>query len=531
MPLSQCVGGRRKLSLSPVTGIGQRDSTGIWMARVDFEREMDARTIGVNRMVRVIGRWSDGTRPIYRELADAIATSIRRGDIRPGTRLPAERSLARALAVSRTTVVNAYRRLAEMKVVIRRRGSGTYALATGTQVQMASEILATLESSEVRLGGSEATRSIVDLSSAAFEAPEEVLVSAAQKMVKGLGSISRSNGYTGPGLPILREQVAAYFSDRGVPTEPTEILITGGAQQANTLFGMLTLNPGDCALIEDPAWVGAIDVYRALHCRLESVPLDRDGIICDGLLDAIGRHNPSLLYLSPTVNNPTGVLMTEERRIHLAECLRVTNIAVVEDNTLCDLLQTGITAPRPICEFTEGNVVGTIGSLSKVFWGGLRVGWIRASRPIIERLLRLKIVADQGSSPIGQLVAAALMENLDHMSKLRVAQIDARLNVAAEMLTELMPGFSWNDPDGGLCLWIRMPGGSAREFAQVAMRHGVSVVPGSLFSAVGGQHDRIRLPLSASESQLQRGIELLAASWEMYARSLDYAPLTREAIV
>lgn len=161
----------------------------------------------------------------------------------------------------------------------------------------------------------------------------------------------------------------------------------------------------------------------------------------------------------------------------------------------------------------------TIGSLSKVLWGGLRVGWIRAARPVVERLMRLKIVADMGSPVLAQTLAAELVPRFDEAVAERRDFLRDRHAALTAALGEHLPSWVWEEPRGGCTLWVRIPSGDARGLGQVAQRCGVNVVPGQVLSVEGRHADRLRLPFVHEPGVIADAVRRLAVAWEIYAGS------------
>jgi DNA-binding transcriptional MocR family regulator len=161
----------------------------------------------------------------------------------------------------------------------------------------------------------------------------------------------------------------------------------------------------------------------------------------------------------------------------------------------------------------------TIGSLSKLAWPGLRVGWVRAPEPIIERLARLKSANDLGSPLLTQAIAVRLLAAIDQIRLLRRRQLKPRRDLMAGLLRESLPDWKFRVPAGGLFLWVKLPAGDAREFAQVALRHGTLILPGPAMSAAEQHASFIRLPFLADDEMLRTGVRRLAAAWRDYQRA------------
>ena len=219
------------------------------------------------------------------------------------------------------------------------------------------------------------------------------------------------------------------------------------------------------------------------------------------------------MYLVPTFHNPTGTVLPEGARREVARLAEKTGVTVVEDESLADL-SFGPEPPPPVAAFGPRAPVLTVGSLSKLFWAGLRVGWIRGPRPVIARLTRLKVTADLSGSVVSQALAARLLPHREEVVRRRRRQLQARFERLSGLLREKIPEWTWVPPDGGLNLWARLPTPSAEDLAAVAPRHGVSIVPGPVHSPSGGCRDRVRLPFVMEEPRLAEGVARLARAWE-----------------
>jgi DNA-binding transcriptional MocR family regulator len=224
--------------------------------------------------------------------------------------------------------------------------------------------------------------------------------------------------------------------------------------------------------------------------------------------------------------------MPEPRRRILARLIGEHQLPTIDDLSLACLGLSGTEPPPPIASFAPpGAPVLTMDSVSKLGWGGLRVGWVRAPEQVIAGLGRIKAVVDLGSSLPSQLITARLLESFDEVRRERVRLLRERFELMSALLGQLLPAWSWERPQGGLCLWVRLPHGNAHEFAQVALRHGVSVVPGSVASADGSFSDYLRLPFGHQPATLEEGVRRLATAWSAYAPQGDQARQKLSVIV
>jgi DNA-binding transcriptional MocR family regulator len=203
-------------------------------------------------------------------------------------------------------------------------------------------------------------------------------------------------------------------------------------------------------------------------------------------------------------------------RRDLARLAADANLTVVEDESLSDL---GLGAPPPasVAALAPQAHVVSIGSLSKLFWGGLRIGWIRAPEPLLLRLASLKVASDLGSSIPSQLLAARLLDRADDAQRLRRAQLVEQRDALAAALAQRLPGWSFTVPDGGLSMWVRVPRGHASELAQLALRHGVSLLAGPAISADGGNAAFLRLVYVHPPGVIAEAVARLARAWDAYA--------------
>lgn len=494
-------------------------------------------------LLAALGAWTAGQGPLYHRLARALRLAIERGDLPPGTTLPPERRLAPVLAVGRGTVVAAYETLRQAQLVDRRQGSGTRVLgevraprARRGLEQPRSEPPALSRPSPPpdrpvgrttffrRLAEGDSLGTI-DLVGAYLLGPGGLPPLALEGVTEELLRLTDTSGYLPRGYAPLRTAIAEHLSRGGLPTTPDQVLVTGGAQQALDLLARHLVQPGLDVVLEDPTYPGAIDVLESAGGRLVAVPTGRQGVDVGALSDLVGGPGARLMYLIPTFHNPVGGLLSERRRREVARLLDFNphTLTLIEDASVCELvLDDGAEPPPPIAAYAPRDArVFLVGSTSKLFWGGLRVGWIRAPEPLIAQLERFKTVTDLGGSLPSQVIAARLFEHLPAVRELRRRQLTERLRLVEGLLHTLLPTWTWEHPLGGACLWVKLPYGHANQLAQLALRHGVSVVPGPVASPHGGFGDYLRLPFSLEPDALEEGLRRLARAWAAYQPSIE----------
>jgi DNA-binding transcriptional MocR family regulator len=466
-----------------------------------------------------LGDWRGGSGPLYARLADALRAAIQRGDLAAGSRLPSERVLVRRLAVSRTTVVQALALLRDLGLVESVRGSGTSVSrragphwAAGVREAPARSALA----DHVFRTATEAAADAIGFLAATFPADDTSIAADWRSIADELPELLAGNGYSPTGAPALRDAIAAHCARWGVPTTPEQILVTSGAQQAVHLLAAFFVRAGHAVALEEPTYLGAIDAFAAAGARLVSFPVGPAGLDVELVRRGLTRAAPSLLYVMPTSQNPTGSVLSESTRLALAALAEETGVPIVEDHTLSDLA-FGPTPP-PIAAFTTRGTVLLVGSMSKVFWGGLRVGWVRGPQPLIERLARLKIACDLGGSAPMHALATRLLRRADEFIASRRRRARAGYEHLAAELARRLPAWTWERPHGGLCLWAQLPSGKSTDFAVVAASHGVAVVPGTAHSPSGDDRGRLRLPFVLPHDQLSEGVARLSRAWAEFTR-------------
>lgn len=481
-----------------------------------------------------LGDWHDGHGALYAALADAVEALIRSGGLPPGTRLPAERLLARDLTVSRGTVMAAYERLRGQGLVATRQGSGTVVLAEGSPVSgpRESHLASALPHETIFRNAIVLDDDTIDLRGAYWAGSDGLDEHVLERATRRVLATSDHHGYYVLGLPALRATIARRFTERGLPTTAAQVLVTSGAQQALTLVAELSLTPGDDVVVEDPTYPGAAELFLARDVRANGVAVGSAGVELAGLARAVERVAPRLIYLMPAGHNPLGVVMPAAARQRLTELAAGWDALLVDDATFVETQRGGPVAP-PLAAFADDEVaqrIVTIGSVSKPLWGGLRVGWLRAEERLIGRLARLKALADLGTAVPSQTIADELLQDADRRYARRLGEIEEREALLAGLLTEALPTWRFTRPQAGMSLWVDI-GREAGEFAHTAMRHGVSIVPVGVASPSGSFGTHVRIPFGQPPEQLREGVRRLAAAWRAHEDHLAGAERGRVSLV
>jgi DNA-binding transcriptional MocR family regulator len=475
------------------------------------------------RLAAILSSAMGGPGPLYRQLADALKQAIDRGEIALGTVLPPERALAAALAVSRATVVAAYDRLKAEQWLESRQGSGTWvrrpdSARSGVDAVATGRLFLTIgEPDDTDPAGGSASSDLIELSVAAVTGSDTVNAVIRSLDLDEIASLTSHHGYLPQGLRALRQVVAARFSAEGLATTPDQLIVTTGAHQALSLVARQVLQPGDTVLVESPTFPGALDVFRRFGARPIPLPVDADGARTDMLEDVIARARPVMIFVAPHFHNPTGAVMPAERRLELGQRAAEHDIIVVEDLALADVAIDEVDTPPPIAALVPEATVHTIGSTAKLFWAGLRVGWLRSPDSWAVRMLATKTVADLGTPLISQLIAVKLLDQIDAVQRERRAQLRPRRDQMCALLEAHLDDWTWRRPAGGLSMWVTLPYGNADEFADMATRHGVAVVPGPSLSVDEGNRRSLRMVFARPEHDIDEGVERLIAAWGNYA--------------
>ncbi|WP_211659036.1 PLP-dependent aminotransferase family protein [Phytoactinopolyspora halophila] len=469
------------------------------------------RAIDGRQLARLLGRTQEadpigGTGTVYRHLASAIQMLILDGRLAIQTRLPSERELATALATSRTTVTAAYDALRTAGYAASRRGAGTW--TTLPDDRPADPVAAFAPST---------TSTHIDLAPAAPEAPGPELRAAYEHALTQLPHYMSGHGYHILGLPSLRDAIAARFNARGLPTTPEQIIVTSGAQHAFTLVLAALGRAGDRVIIDHPTYPNALDAIRRIHAEPVPVTLAEDGWDLEALAAAVRQSGPRLAYLLPDFQNPTGLLASDVERRHLAETLARARVVTVVDESNVEV--GFVTPPPPLATYAPGVI--TLGSAGKSFWGGLRIGWIRAEQTMIRRLATTRANLDLASPPVEQEATAHLLRQADEILPHRRADLRERRDAMIALLAEYLPGWRVRPPDGGLALWCDMGMHVSSRLTTAAGQHGLRLAAGPRFGVDGAFERRIRLPLTLPRDVMQPTVQRLAHAFESVAAGGD----------
>lgn len=448
--------------------------------------------------------WRDGTdAPAYEALSDALRVLVIDGRVPLGVRLPAERGLAEALGVSRTTVANAYARLRSDGFLVSLRGSGSV-------VHLPRELAGRPDPE--RLGGV-VDGGLLDLRKAALHAAPEV-AEAVERAVRHVPAALAGIGYDTVGDPGLRAAIAERYTERGLPTDPSQVVVTIGAQHAIALLARVLVRRGDAVLVESPTYPHAHEAFREAGGRLVGVPVDaHTGWDASALETTLRRTAPAVAYVMPELHNPTGATMPAVTRERLLATAAATGTVVVADETMGELRIDGSPEPPLAASAVPSSTVVMIGSAAKVFWGGLRIGWVRAEPDLLQRMLLARPSGDLGTPVLDQLVARELVPRTAAVLEARRTFLRAGRDDVVGALRTRLPEWDVPSPAGGLTTWVGLGRPVSSALVLAARAEGVVLASGGVFGPDGGFERFLRVPFTTAPADRERMVDVLERAW------------------
>lgn len=459
--------------------------------------------------------------PLYQQICRGLREAILSGELAEGTRLPTERALAQELGVNRTTVMNAYNELASEGLIEGHVGRGTlvrrsyrrdldepfeseyptwlFGLAEGENALLGPDarVLGEIASMSERKG-------IISFASGT-PAPEQLPTELVRVIVDTALASARQQalGYCPvEGLQSLRRGIAARMRERGIAIDLQHVLILSGSTQGIGLIGRFLLNRGDEVVVEIPTYLGAINTFRALGAKVIGVPMDNEGMRVDLLESILARRQPRFIYTSPTFHNPTGTIMSQDRRRRLLSLARRYQIPIIEDDAYGEIYFEGKEV-QPLKAMDRYEQVLYLSTYSKILAPGLRVAWLVAPSAMIERLSLHKQVFDLNTNAFGQWIVSQILGR--HLLDEHLVTIRQRYQHKRDLMLEAIQqewpaGARVNHPLGGFHLWCRLPDDMrARTLLREAATERVAFVIGEPFHVDGGGHQHIRLSYASPE--------------------------------
>lgn len=465
----------------------------------------------------------DSDIPLHRQIEQYMKDKILHGEWAVGTKIPSQRTLADMFQVNRSTVTAAIDELTSQGLLEGRRGGGTKVVNSTWSVLAAEPPLDW--SDYVRSGIHHPNSSIIqDINQNEPRAdiirlgtgelsPDLLPADTMRRMFQQINPHALSLGYEQPkGNRQLREAVAEHLKGKQIHVSPSAILIVSGALQALQLISIGLLKRGSVILTEKPSYLQSLHVFQSAGMRLRSLPMDEAGIKAGLVSSYRKQYGGQLLYTIPSFHNPTGIVMSEQRRKEIISLSKKEQLPIIEDDAYGDIWFEE-KPPQPLKAMDhEGNIL-YLGTFSKTVSPGLRIGWLVGPEPVIERLADIKMQTDYGSSGLSQWAAAEWLSQgyyEEHLTRIRRV-LKQRRDAALHFLKQYAGDIArWRIPAGGFYIWVifhkTLP---ISRFFHELLKQQVLVNPGSIYD--GEDRNSIRLSYSyASLADLETGIKAAA---------------------
>lgn len=440
--------------------------------------------------------------PLYRQLATNLQQRIRSGALPSRTRLPTVRQLAEQLGVTRLTVHSAYAELQSGGWLEATVGRGTFVaerieqLLTPPESELGREVTpAGLLADMLRMTQ---LPGLVSLAKA-DPAPEHLPVrnwQRAQELALASGGNSLMGYTTAQGDLMLRSTLAEVVRERGISAGPDEIMVVAGVTNGMALVTALLAKPGSTVLVEQPTYLGLLNILATRGVRAVGLPVDGEGLVVSALEQTLRDERPAFLYTMPTFQNPGGVCMSEARRAALLELAKRHNLLIVEDDIYGRVAYEGAPLPALKAEDRSGQVI-YLSSFSKSLMPGLRMGYVVAPPALISELVKLRQAQDICSPPITQRALSIFIEQgwwHSHVRRMVPRYRERRDALLRAMERHFPMGVCWTRPRGGFACWVTLPpGASVIELYLSAIARGVAFAPGEVFSAAPEPLPHMRL--------------------------------------
>ena len=457
--------------------------------------------------------------PVYKQIVEYVSKKVSSGDWAVGSRFCSQRDLAEALGVNRSTIVAAMEELASYGMIEASYGGGTKISGNTWAVLMSSppdwnkyigsgpfiENINTIQTINrleydpkyIRLGTGE-------LSPALF--PKDIMKKICESLPHKIDSLN----YLGPlGLPQLQETLARKLNQRGISVKPSNILITSGSLQALQLVSVCMLKPGSTVFTEAPTYLKSLQMFQSAGMDLHGIPMDSNGLMYWKIKKEL---KGSILYTIPTFHNPTGVVMSEERRRDILEFCCANQIPMIEDDAYGELWLDD-EPPLPIKTLDISGTVLYTGTISKVLAPGLRVGWLVGPESVVNRLGDVKMQMDYGASSISQWMLNELLQagGYDEYLKVLRKELKERRAIALSALEESFSDIAlWDTPRGGFYIWLRINKNvSGDKLFRRALEKKLLINPGNIYDYK--ENSSIRLSYAyADKKDLRDSIKRLS---------------------
>ncbi|WP_432850503.1 PLP-dependent aminotransferase family protein [Amycolatopsis sp. CA-161197] len=473
---------------------------------------VSSRSVDLDELRALLGEWRNGSGSLAERLAAAVEQAIERGELLQTWRLPAERSIAEELGVGRSTVVRSMEVLAARGIVHRVQGAGSF--ITGKRSSPRTASLPPGLRSKYQMGEYTGPGIIAATVPSSADLPADALtVTASELLDASPDGEPPGSGYHLAGLAGTRRAISAMLTAHGLPTGPNAVIVTTGATQSLSLVFDQALAPGDVVVVESPTFPPTLDLLRRAGVQVVSVRTGDAAVDTEGLAKVALKARAKMAVVTATCNVATGHSVTSEDRRALVR-IAEAGVTVVDDCTLADYHP--MPQPRPLAAMSDQRSIITVGSFNKIYWGGLRMGWIRSHPTLVPSLVRTKAKTDTGSSVPSQLILAKLLRHHDTIADLRRLQVQRRAAATRDFIGRELPDWIIEGPGHGPAMWIRLPVRDSAEFVAFAYQQGTAVGYGGMYRSDGRASQHIRLTLTSGDDEVARGVADLKAAWSAF---------------
>lgn len=457
--------------------------------------------------------------PIYQQIIHYFQHEITTGNWPAGTKIPSQRKLADQFHVNRSTIVTALDELNAIGSIASNPGSGMtvsgnhWSSLLADRVNWSQYVTAGQfkpNKRAIQKINQYETSDVIRLSTGE-PAPEQFPQALFQKAFAKLGQKLTSLNYSEPaGILALRIQIARHLAKVGIQTDPENILITSGSLQALQLVSVSLFPKNATIYTEAPTYVKSLRVFQSAQTHLSGIPMDAQGMAY-WQMPTLPEGSRAIMYTIPTFNNPTGIVMSQERRLQLLNFAQKHQMPILEDAAYQDVWFDH-EPPQPLKAMdTTGNVI-YFGSISKSLAPGLRIGWTVAAKPVIDRLTDVRMQTDYGASSLSQLVLAEILADPDYDTyQDHFRQALAQKAIAAqEILHRYWDDIAtWQTPTGGFYLWVRLDERiNIQKLFNLATAQNVLFNPGNIYDFQPNQYIRLSFAYESTE-RFEKGIQIL----------------------
>lgn len=459
---------------------------------------------------------------VYRQIVKQIEELVLRGELAPGSLLPTERRLAEQLNINRTTVSVAYDELRSKGLIRSIQGSGTRISEDAWGMDFRAPDWAGYMSQGIYQPTLPMVRRIWEEN----RQPENINLARGEmspelwptRQLQTIVSHLPPNVQLGYGDPRGEESLRATLtkhlaSENGIQVPANRILITAGSQQGLLLVTQSLLRAGDAVALEKPSYAYSLPLFASAGIRMFPIPVDDDGLVPEEVVTLHRRHKIRMLFITPTYQNPTGTVLTPERRRRLIDICTDLRIPIVEDDAHGSLTLNGSSQrPKPLASLAGADQqVIYLGTLSKTFAPGLRVGWMTGPKSVIDRISGVREQMDFGISGITQAIAEQVLTTSvweQNIRRLRSKLTERRNIMVAAIRRHFGDRLQFSIPQGSYHIWAKLKQPMRdKELIETGIRHGVVVVPGSVYGADRGY---VRLTYTSSlEAEIEEGVRRL----------------------